>query len=137
MMNSSVVLPTHMDDTKSDETSSSSDSLLPLKKRMRTLDDSSEDDLVAVPTKKVAFPGKAKYKGVVQQQNGHWGAQIYADQRGFGSALSNPMLKPPPLTIAPPSSYEDLTLTRTGTSLCLRTQSTNLTFKNDSRQKLC
>ncbi|EOA37470.1 hypothetical protein CARUB_v10011592mg [Capsella rubella] len=60
------------------ETSGSSDSVLPLLKRMKpTL-------VVAATTNPPALSNTAtttKYKGVVQQQNGHWGAQIYADHR--------------------------------------------------------
>ncbi|CAH8305824.1 unnamed protein product [Eruca vesicaria subsp. sativa] len=52
------------------ETSGSSNySLLDLSKRMKP--------------RRTALPNTAttKYKGVVQQQNGHWGAQIYAEHR--------------------------------------------------------
>ncbi|XP_010451760.1 PREDICTED: AP2/ERF and B3 domain-containing transcription factor At1g50680-like [Camelina sativa] len=37
--------------------------------------------VVASATKTVTVPGNLKYKGVVQQQNGHWGAQICADNK--------------------------------------------------------
>ncbi|CAH8373036.1 unnamed protein product [Eruca vesicaria subsp. sativa] len=58
------------------ETSSTSNPLLPLKKRKRPFDDATDNVLVD-STKKVALLGNSKYKGVVQHQNGHWGAQIY------------------------------------------------------------
>ncbi|KAJ0250338.1 B3 DNA binding domain-containing protein [Hirschfeldia incana] len=61
------------------ETSSSSNSLLPLKKRKRpTFDDTTIDN---VSTKKVALLGNSKYKGIVEHRNGHWGAQIYIDHK--------------------------------------------------------
>ncbi|CAH2036355.1 unnamed protein product [Thlaspi arvense] len=69
-----------MDAAKS-ETSGSSNCFLPLKKRMRPLDDALDNALAATATKKVAFSGNVKFKGVVQQQNGHWGAQIYTDHK--------------------------------------------------------
>ncbi|ESQ30408.1 hypothetical protein EUTSA_v10012152mg [Eutrema salsugineum] len=67
-----------MDNAKSE---SSSDSFLPLKKRMRPFEEEPDNALIATATKKVAYSGNARYKGVVQQQNGHWGAQIYADHK--------------------------------------------------------
>ncbi|KAG2270283.1 hypothetical protein Bca52824_064838 [Brassica carinata] len=78
-----------------------------------------------------------KYKGVVQQQNGHWGAQIYADHKRIWLELSNPLLKPLLLTIAHLSSSEASTLTRTGTSLGLKSRSRNRTFKKATQRKLC
>ncbi|KAL1207113.1 AP2/ERF and B3 domain-containing transcription factor [Cardamine amara subsp. amara] len=54
------------------EISASNSSVLHLTKRM--------NPTVATTTKSDAVT-KTKYKGVVQQQNGHWGAQIYADHR--------------------------------------------------------
>ncbi|KAL1208947.1 AP2/ERF and B3 domain-containing transcription factor [Cardamine amara subsp. amara] len=61
---------------------SSSDSFLPLKKRM-SLNEPDNVLVVANATKKVAVSDNQnpKYKGVVQQQNGHWGAQLYADHK--------------------------------------------------------
>lgn len=76
----SSVIP--MDDAKSETSSDSRDSFLPPKKRMRPLNDDEPDSALApTTTKKVALSGNAKYKGVVQQQNGHWGAQIYTDHK--------------------------------------------------------
>ncbi|KAJ4917698.1 AP2/ERF and B3 domain-containing transcription factor [Raphanus sativus] len=64
------------EDAKTEETSSiTSGGFLPFKKRMSHLNNPPNSAL------EVALPGKVKYKGVVQQQNGHWGAQIYADHR--------------------------------------------------------
>lgn len=63
------------------ETSTSSNPLLPLKKRKRPVDDTT-DNVLAVATKKVAPLGNSKYKGVVEHhRNGHWGAQIYIDHK--------------------------------------------------------
>ncbi|CAN7105061.1 unnamed protein product [Brassica rapa subsp. narinosa] len=63
------------------ETSTSSNPLLPLKKRKRPVDDTT-DNVLAVATKKIALLGNSKYKGVVEHhRNGHWGAQIYIDHK--------------------------------------------------------
>ncbi|KAG7657071.1 B3 DNA binding domain [Arabidopsis suecica] len=73
----------NIDDAKTETSvsSGSSESFLPLKKRMR-LDDEPENALVVSSSPKtVVASGNVKYKGVVQQQNGHWGAQIYADHK--------------------------------------------------------
>ncbi|ESQ30407.1 hypothetical protein EUTSA_v10012161mg [Eutrema salsugineum] len=49
---------------------------------MRPFKEEPDNALVATATKKVAScSSNAKYKGVVQQQNGHWGAQIYTDHK--------------------------------------------------------
>ncbi|XP_010544462.1 PREDICTED: AP2/ERF and B3 domain-containing transcription factor At1g51120 [Tarenaya hassleriana] len=40
-----------------------------------------EEEAALASTASVALTSTAKYKGVVQQQNRHWGAQIYADHR--------------------------------------------------------
>ncbi|CAH2036356.1 unnamed protein product [Thlaspi arvense] len=69
------------DDAKTETSSGSSVSFLPLKKRKRTLDDAPDNALVATATKKFAFSGNANYKGVVQQQNDRWGAQIYTEKK--------------------------------------------------------
>ncbi|XP_024006151.1 AP2/ERF and B3 domain-containing transcription factor At1g50680 [Eutrema salsugineum] len=69
-----------MDDLTKSE--SSSDSFLPLKKRMRPFEEEPDHNaLLATETEKVASSGNARYKGVFQQQNGHWGAQIYAGHK--------------------------------------------------------
>ncbi|VVB01464.1 unnamed protein product [Arabis nemorensis] len=64
-----------MNDASTGTSNSSDDSFLPLKKRLRPLNDASDNALV------VAKKTIVKYKGVVQQQNGHCGAQIYTDHR--------------------------------------------------------
>ncbi|CAH8255204.1 unnamed protein product [Arabidopsis lyrata] len=73
----------NIDDAKTETSgsSSSSDSFLPLKKRMRLNDEPENALVVSSATKTVVVSGNVKYKGVVQQQNGHWGAQIYADHK--------------------------------------------------------
>ncbi|XP_010463358.1 PREDICTED: AP2/ERF and B3 domain-containing transcription factor At1g50680-like [Camelina sativa] len=48
---------------------------------MRLDDEPEKAQVVASATKTVAVRGKVKYKGVVQLQNGHWGVQIYTDQK--------------------------------------------------------
>ncbi|EOA38887.1 hypothetical protein CARUB_v10011257mg [Capsella rubella] len=48
---------------------------------MRLSDEPEQALVVASAIKTVAVSGNVKYKGVVQQQNGHWGAQIYADHK--------------------------------------------------------
>ncbi|KFK35915.1 hypothetical protein AALP_AA4G053000 [Arabis alpina] len=54
------------------ETSNSSnDSSLPHKKRKRPLDDAPDNNALV------------KFKGVVHQKNGNWGAQIYTEQRRY------------------------------------------------------
>ncbi|KAH0850705.1 hypothetical protein HID58_095308 [Brassica napus] len=54
---------------------------VPLKKRKRPVDDTT-DNVLAVATKKIALLGNSKYKGVVEHhRNGHWGAQIYIDHK--------------------------------------------------------
>ncbi|CAD5315204.1 unnamed protein product [Arabidopsis thaliana] len=55
------------------ETSGLTDSVLRLTKRMKPTE--------VTTTTKPALSNTTKFKGVVQQQNGHWGAQIYADHR--------------------------------------------------------
>ncbi|CAA7025856.1 unnamed protein product [Microthlaspi erraticum] len=74
----SSLIPVY-DDAKSGTSSGSINYFLHPKKRMRPLHDD-EPDTPLVP-KKFAISGNAKYKGVVQQQNGHWGAQIYTDHK--------------------------------------------------------
>ncbi|XP_010481094.1 PREDICTED: AP2/ERF and B3 domain-containing transcription factor At1g50680-like [Camelina sativa] len=48
---------------------------------MRLNDEPEKALVVASATKTATVPGNIKYKGVVKQQNGHWGAQIYADHK--------------------------------------------------------
>ncbi|KAG2250582.1 hypothetical protein Bca52824_080718 [Brassica carinata] len=74
----SSVIP--MDVAKS-ETLNTIDSLLPPKKRMRLTEPPTDNAPVSAAIKKVSFPNNTKYKGVVQHQNGHWGAQIYVDHK--------------------------------------------------------
>ncbi|KAJ0242178.1 AP2/ERF domain-containing protein [Hirschfeldia incana] len=70
-----------MDVAKS-ETLNTKDSFLPPKKRMRLTEPSTTDKaLVSTAINKVSFSNNTKYKGVVQHQNGHWGAQIYVDHK--------------------------------------------------------
>ncbi|CAH8335393.1 unnamed protein product [Eruca vesicaria subsp. sativa] len=67
------------EDAKTETSSSvSNGSFLPIKKRIGYLCDAPNNALEVATTKGVR---KTKYKGVVQQQNGHWGAQIYADHK--------------------------------------------------------
>ncbi|KAG2304856.1 hypothetical protein Bca52824_033507 [Brassica carinata] len=63
------------EDAKTETSSVSSGGFLPPKKRMKLLNNPRNSAL------EVVFPGNAKYKGVVQQPTGHWGAQIYTDHR--------------------------------------------------------
>ncbi|XP_009147833.2 AP2/ERF and B3 domain-containing transcription factor At1g51120-like [Brassica rapa] len=63
-----------MDVAKS-ETLNTNDSYLPVKKRMRLNEPPTTDKAL------VSASDKTKYKGVVQHQNGHWGAQIYVDHK--------------------------------------------------------
>ncbi|XP_010461945.1 PREDICTED: AP2/ERF and B3 domain-containing transcription factor At1g51120-like [Camelina sativa] len=63
------------EDKTTTETSGSSDSVLPLMKRMKPT------VVVETPPALSNTVTTTKYKGVVQQQNGNWGAQIYADHR--------------------------------------------------------
>ena len=63
-----------MDIAKS-ETLNTNDSFLPLKKRMKLNEPPTTDKAL------VSASDKTKYKGVVQHQNGHWGAQIYVDHK--------------------------------------------------------
>ncbi|XP_056844293.1 AP2/ERF and B3 domain-containing transcription factor At1g50680-like [Raphanus sativus] len=74
----SSVIP--MDVAKS-ETLNTSDSFLPPKKRMRLDEPPTDNALVSTAIDKVSFSNNTKYKGVVQHQNGHWGAQIYVDHK--------------------------------------------------------
>ncbi|CAN7097621.1 unnamed protein product [Brassica rapa subsp. narinosa] len=53
----------------------SSGCFLPLKKRMKLHNNPPNNAL------EVVVSGSAKYKGVVQLPNGHWGAQIYTDHK--------------------------------------------------------
>ncbi|KAJ4917672.1 AP2/ERF and B3 domain-containing transcription factor [Raphanus sativus] len=69
-----------MDVSKS-ETLNTNDSYLPVKKRMRLNEPPTDKALVSTAIDKVYFSNNAKYKGVVQHQNGHWGAQIYVDHK--------------------------------------------------------
>ncbi|XP_010501941.1 PREDICTED: AP2/ERF and B3 domain-containing transcription factor At1g50680-like [Camelina sativa] len=48
---------------------------------MRLSDEPEKPLVVASATKTVTVLGNVKYKGVVQQPNGNWGAQIYADHK--------------------------------------------------------
>ncbi|XP_010479572.1 PREDICTED: AP2/ERF and B3 domain-containing transcription factor At1g51120-like [Camelina sativa] len=63
------------EDKTTTETSGSSDSVLPLMKRVKPT------VVVETPPALSNTVTTTKYKGVVQQQNGNWGAQIYADHR--------------------------------------------------------
>ncbi|CAN8303011.1 unnamed protein product [Cochlearia groenlandica] len=80
----------NMNEAKTETSSSSKDTFLPLKKRMRSPLDDDDATTTTTNTKKLALTttkptlsnkATAKYKGVVQQQNGHWGAQIYTDHK--------------------------------------------------------
>ncbi|KAF8097304.1 hypothetical protein N665_0291s0013 [Sinapis alba] len=64
-----------MDVAKSETLNTSDDSFLPLKKRMKLNEPPTEKALVSTRI------NNTKYKGVVQNQNGHWGAQIYVHHK--------------------------------------------------------
>ncbi|RID56889.1 hypothetical protein BRARA_F00305 [Brassica rapa] len=64
-----------MDVAKSETLNTTTDSYLPVKKRMRLNEPPTTDKAP------VSASDKTKYKGVVQHQNGHWGAQIYVDHK--------------------------------------------------------
>ncbi|KAG2304835.1 hypothetical protein Bca52824_033486 [Brassica carinata] len=68
-------------DVAKPETLSTTDSYLPVKKRMRLDEPPSDKALVSTAISKVSLSNSTKYKGVVQHQNGHWGAQIYVDHK--------------------------------------------------------
>ncbi|CAN6930923.1 unnamed protein product [Brassica oleracea] len=63
------------EDAKTETSSVSSGCFLPFKKRVKLLNNPPNSAL------EVVVSGNAKYKGVVQQPTGHWGAQIYADHK--------------------------------------------------------
>ena len=75
----SSAIPT---DVAKSETLNTNDSYLPVKKRMRLNEPPTTDKaLVSTAINKASFSNNTKYKGVVQHQNGHWGAQIYVDHK--------------------------------------------------------
>ncbi|CAF2081493.1 hypothetical protein HID58_020821 [Brassica napus] len=74
----SSVIP--MDIAKS-KASNTSDSYLPPKKRMRLSEPPTDKAPVSTAIKRVSFSDGTKYKGVVPQPNGRWGAQIYVDHK--------------------------------------------------------
>lgn len=97
------------------ETSTSSNPVLPLKKRKRPVDDTTDSLL---PQKRLHFQGIQNTKEQLNIIVTVTGALRYTlTTRGFGQELSNLLLKPPWLTIAHPSSSEALMLIVTGTSL--------------------
>ncbi|CDY22814.1 BnaA06g02630D [Brassica napus] len=69
-----------MDIAKS-KASNTSDSYLPPKKRMRLSEPPTDKAPVSTAIKRVSFSDGTKYKGVVPQPNGRWGAQIYVDHK--------------------------------------------------------